>query len=144
MSTSSAEIQSVGKSLTFRGAAFEASELMKTHRCKDPICDTHLWKVRHELDMAKMKMRNLEAELQSKGIQDPLLRNSFDGSIGIDSSKHTVCEETDEDDLQPAPPPPSYSQLEDAAKNVHTHVSHQNNQPKPRYVFFYRTKTPLP
>ena len=45
--------QSVGKSLTFRGTVYEASELIKTHRCKDPICDTHLWKVKHELDMAR-------------------------------------------------------------------------------------------
>ena len=76
-------IQSVGKSLTFRGAAFEASELLKTHRCKDPICDTHLWKVKHELDMARMKMKSLEAQLQAKGIQSPLLKNSFES--GIDS-----------------------------------------------------------
>ena len=76
-------IQSVGKSLTFRGAAYEASELMKTHRCKDPICDTHLWKVKHELDMARMKMKSLEAQLQAKGIHSPLLQNSFES--GIDS-----------------------------------------------------------
>ena len=44
---------------------------MRTHRCKDPICDTHLWKVRHELDMAKMKMKRLESELEAKGIQPP-------------------------------------------------------------------------
>ena len=58
----------MGKSLTFRGTVYEASELLKNHRCKDPICDTNLWKVKHELDMAKLKMRNLEAELLSKGI----------------------------------------------------------------------------
>ena len=81
---SSVLIQSVGKSLTFRGAAFEASELLKQHRCKDPICDTHLWKVKHELDMARMKMKSLEAQLQAKGIQSPLLlKNSFES--GIDS-----------------------------------------------------------
>jgi ionotropic glutamate receptor NMDA 2B len=43
----------MGKSLTFRGTVFEASELLKAHRCQDPICDTHLWKVKHELDMAR-------------------------------------------------------------------------------------------
>ncbi len=43
----------MGKSLTFRGTVYEASEMIKTHRCKDPICDTHLWKVKHELDMAR-------------------------------------------------------------------------------------------
>ena len=60
----------MGKSLTFRGTVFEAAELMKNHRCNDPICDTNLWKVRHELDMAKIKMKNLEAELLAKGISD--------------------------------------------------------------------------
>ena len=58
----------MGKSLTFRGTVYEASELVKAHRCKDPICDTNLWKVKHELDMAQLKMRSLEAELLSKGI----------------------------------------------------------------------------
>ena len=84
-------IQSVGKSLTFRGAAFEASELLKQHRCKDPICDTHLWKVKHELDMARMKMKSLEAQLQAKGIQSPLLlKNSFES--GIDSKNSSTGE----------------------------------------------------
>ena len=63
--------QSVGKSLTFRGTVQEAQELMRTHKCKDPICDTHLWKVRHELDMAKMKMKRLESELLGKGLPLP-------------------------------------------------------------------------
>ena len=81
-------IQSVGKSLTFRGAAYEASELMKTHRCKDPICDTHLWKVKHELDMARMKMKSLEAQLEARGIQSPLLENSLES--GVDS-KNSSC-----------------------------------------------------
>ena len=58
----------MGKSLTFRGTVYEASELLKTHKCKDPICDTHLWKVKHELDLARMKMKKLEAELRSRGI----------------------------------------------------------------------------
>jgi ionotropic glutamate receptor NMDA 2B len=58
----------MGKSLTFRGTVYEASELMRTHRCKDPICDTHLWKVKHELDMAKIRMRKLEDELRGHGV----------------------------------------------------------------------------
>lgn len=58
----------MGKSLTFRGAVYEASELMKNHRCNDPICDTNLWKVRHELDMAQLKLKNLQTELIAKGI----------------------------------------------------------------------------
>ena len=80
--------QSVGKSLTFRGAAYEASELLRTHRCKDPICDTHLWKVKHELDMARMKMKSLEAELQAKGIQSPLSKSSFETGINSKDASH--------------------------------------------------------
>ena len=94
-------IQSVGKSLTFRGAVSEASELLRTHRCKDPICDTHLWKVKHELDMARMKMKSLEAQLQAKGIQSPLLINSFESGINSKNSssgdiaqKQTLLEHT--------------------------------------------------
>ena len=82
------KFQSVGKSLTFRGAAYEASELLRTHRCKDPICDTHLWKVKHELDMARMKMKSLEAELQAKGIQSPLSKSSFECGINSKDASH--------------------------------------------------------
>ena len=82
------KFQSVGKSLTFRGAAYEASELLRTHRCKDPICDTHLWKVKHELDMARMKMKSLEAELQAKGIQSPLSKNSLESGINSKDASH--------------------------------------------------------
>ena len=82
------KFQSVGKSLTFRGAAYEASELLRTHRCKDPICDTHLWKVKHELDMARMKMKSLEAELQAKGIQSPLSKSSVESGINSKDASH--------------------------------------------------------
>ncbi|KAF8786657.1 Glutamate receptor ionotropic like protein [Argiope bruennichi] len=51
---------SMGKSLSFRGAVYEAQDLIKHHRCKDPVCDTQLWKVRHELDMARIRIRKLE------------------------------------------------------------------------------------
>ncbi|XP_028045100.1 glutamate receptor ionotropic, NMDA 2B isoform X6 [Monomorium pharaonis] len=60
---------SVGKSLTFRGAVYEAQDILRHHRCKDPICDTHLWKVKHELDMAKIRIRQLEKDLEAHGIK---------------------------------------------------------------------------
>ena len=60
--------QSMGSSLTFRGTVDEASEVMKNHRCSNPICDTNLWRVKHELDMARIKMESLESELYAKGI----------------------------------------------------------------------------
>jgi ionotropic glutamate receptor NMDA 2B len=59
----------MGKTLTFRGTVYEAKEAMRAHKCKDPICDTHLWKVKHELDMARIKMRKLEAELRQRGVE---------------------------------------------------------------------------
>lgn len=59
----------MGKSLTFRGAVYEAQDILKHHRCRDPICDTHLWKVRHELDMARLRIRQLEKDLEVHGIK---------------------------------------------------------------------------
>lgn len=59
----------MGKSLTFRGAVFEAQDMMKHHRCSDPICDTHLWKARHELDLARIKIRQLYKEMEAHGIR---------------------------------------------------------------------------
>ena len=82
----------MGKSLTFRGTVYEASELLKNHRCKDPICDTNLWKVKHELDMAKLKMRNLEAELLSKGIIP-------DANTGTINALETLSDEEEENDF---------------------------------------------
>lgn len=63
------DLKSVGKSLTFRGAVYEAQDILRHHRCKDPICDTHLWKVKHELDMAKIRIRQLEKDLEAHGIK---------------------------------------------------------------------------
>ncbi|XP_044751863.1 glutamate receptor ionotropic, NMDA 2B [Coccinella septempunctata] len=62
---------SMGKSLTFRGAVFEAQDILKNHRCKDPICDTHLWKVKRELDIAILRCKQLEKEMESHGIKPP-------------------------------------------------------------------------
>nr|XP_042902970.1 glutamate receptor ionotropic, NMDA 2B isoform X1 [Parasteatoda tepidariorum] len=73
---------SMGKSLSFRGAVFEATDMIKHHRCKDPVCDTQLWKTRHELDMAKLKIRQLEAN-----IQGALLSPTFKGSWSPDYAK---------------------------------------------------------
>ncbi|XP_019890234.2 glutamate receptor ionotropic, NMDA 2C [Musca domestica] len=65
---------SMGKSLTFRGAVYEATEILKKHRCNDPICDTHLWKVKHELDMTRLRVRQLEKVMDKHGIKPPQLR----------------------------------------------------------------------
>lgn len=63
--------KSMGKSLTFRGAVYEAQDILRYHRCRDPICDTHLWKVKHELDMARIRIRQLEKDLEAHGIKPP-------------------------------------------------------------------------
>ncbi|XP_059477273.1 glutamate receptor ionotropic, NMDA 2B isoform X1 [Neocloeon triangulifer] len=60
---------SMGKSLTFRGAVFQAQDMLRNHRCRDPICDTHLWKVKHELDLARIRIRQLEKQLEANGIR---------------------------------------------------------------------------
>ncbi|KAG1681241.1 Glutamate receptor ionotropic, NMDA 2B [Nymphon striatum] len=57
---------SMGKSLSFRGAVYEAQDWIKRHRCRDPLCDTQLWKVRHELDMAKIKIAELESQMHGR------------------------------------------------------------------------------
>ncbi|PSN53664.1 hypothetical protein C0J52_20570 [Blattella germanica] len=46
-----------------------AQDILRHHRCRDPICDTHLWKVKHELDLARMKIRQLQKELEAHGIK---------------------------------------------------------------------------
>ncbi|XP_065341180.1 glutamate receptor ionotropic, NMDA 2B isoform X2 [Cloeon dipterum] len=60
---------SMGKSLTFRGAVYQAQDMLRNHRCRDPICDTHLWKVKHELDLARIRIRQLEKQLEANGIR---------------------------------------------------------------------------
>ncbi|KAH1002964.1 hypothetical protein HUJ04_008984 [Dendroctonus ponderosae] len=62
---------SMGKSLTFRGAVFEAQDILRNHRCRDPICDTHLWKVKRELDVAQLRIKQLEKEMEVHGIKPP-------------------------------------------------------------------------
>ncbi|KAG5684927.1 hypothetical protein PVAND_014135 [Polypedilum vanderplanki] len=65
---------SMGKSLTFRGAVYETTELIRNHRCKDVICDTHLWKVKHELDISRLRVRQLEKTMDKYGIQPPQIK----------------------------------------------------------------------
>ncbi|CAN8030346.1 unnamed protein product, partial [Ixodes persulcatus] len=51
---------SMGKSLSFREAVYEAR---MRRRCRDPACDNQLWKVRHQLDIARLRVSQLEAQL---------------------------------------------------------------------------------
>ena len=53
----------MGKSLTFEQSVLDAVEYQKRHKCKDPLCETQLWKVRHELDLALIKLEQMRGEL---------------------------------------------------------------------------------
>uniref|UniRef100_T1JBL9 Glutamate receptor ionotropic, NMDA 2B n=1 Tax=Strigamia maritima TaxID=126957 RepID=T1JBL9_STRMM len=72
---------SMGKSLTFRGAVFEAHDIVKHHRCQDPICDSHLVKVTRDLDLARIKIKHLERELKLRG-NSPQKRSPYHVGLG--------------------------------------------------------------
>ncbi|GFS95347.1 glutamate receptor ionotropic, NMDA 2B [Nephila pilipes] len=59
---------SMGKSLSFRGAVQEATDIITHHKCKNPICDTTLRKTRHDLHMAQLKIQELQAMNKMMGI----------------------------------------------------------------------------
>jgi len=62
---------SVGKSLTFRGTVFEASHLIKLHKCADPVCDTQLLRIRQELEVARSRLTKLQSELKDRTSSPP-------------------------------------------------------------------------
>ncbi|XP_029052428.1 glutamate ionotropic receptor NMDA type subunit 2 isoform X2 [Osmia lignaria lignaria] len=100
---------SMGKSLTFRGAVYEAQDILRYHRCRDPICDTHLWKVKHELDMARIRIRQLEKDLEAHGIK-PSHAKRKTGSLGWwrgcfqSSDRHSQPESLAVEAPHPLPP----------------------------------------
>lgn len=55
--------QSMGKSLTFEQSVLDAVEYQRRHRCKDPLCETQLWKARHELDLALIKLEKMKEDI---------------------------------------------------------------------------------
>ncbi|KAH9488371.1 Glutamate receptor ionotropic, NMDA 2B [Bulinus truncatus] len=50
---------SMGQSLTFEQSVIDAIDYHRHHKCKDPLCETQLWKVKHELDIALLKISQL-------------------------------------------------------------------------------------
>ena len=57
----------MGKSLTLRGTVDEARHLLRERPlCKNSSCDAHLWRTRHQLDIAKIKLRALEEEIRKR------------------------------------------------------------------------------
>ena len=55
--------QSMGQSLTFERSVMEAIDYHRTHKCKDPLCETQLWKAKHELDLALLKISQLRKQI---------------------------------------------------------------------------------
>ena len=53
----------MGKSLHFEDAVRETLELQKSFKCKNAVCETQTWKLKHQLDLAKFKVERLRKEL---------------------------------------------------------------------------------
>ncbi|XP_015372673.1 PREDICTED: glutamate receptor ionotropic, NMDA 2B isoform X2 [Diuraphis noxia] len=60
---------SMGKSLTFRGAVFEAQDFLKFRRCKDAVCDSQYQLLRNQLMSTYSKMKQLEKELELRKLK---------------------------------------------------------------------------
>nr|XP_053626918.1 LOW QUALITY PROTEIN: glutamate receptor ionotropic, NMDA 2B-like [Cherax quadricarinatus] len=82
---------SMGKSLTFRGAVYEATDKLRRHRCRDPLCDTHIWKVKHELDMARMRIKHLEKELEANGVKSTLKKQHLYTGSAVSAGPLLAC-----------------------------------------------------
>ena len=61
----------MGKSLTFEQSVIDAVDFCRRHKCKDPLCETQIWKVKHELDLALLKIEKLNNELRSAFLSNP-------------------------------------------------------------------------
>lgn len=59
---------SVGNSLSFRGAVEEARNVIRHHHCPDPLCDTHLLKLKEELNEARWQIRYLEKKMSTQSM----------------------------------------------------------------------------
>ncbi|XP_050443554.1 glutamate receptor ionotropic, NMDA 2B isoform X1 [Adelges cooleyi] len=60
---------SMGKSLTFRGAVYEAQDFLKFRRCKDAVCDSQYQLLRSQLMSTYSKMKQLEKELELRKLK---------------------------------------------------------------------------
>ncbi|CAG5125295.1 unnamed protein product [Candidula unifasciata] len=56
---------SMGQSLTFEQTVKEAMDYHRHYKCKHPHCETQLWKVRHDLDLALLKISQLRKHITS-------------------------------------------------------------------------------
>lgn len=72
---------SMGQSVTFREAVCEAQDLLKKHRCRDPMCKAHLFKICEELAVARLKIQQLERILEG---QDILSGKTLDKKVAME------------------------------------------------------------
>ncbi|KAK7112851.1 hypothetical protein V1264_012235 [Littorina saxatilis] len=61
---------SMGQSLTFEQSVMEAIDMHRHHKCRDPLCETQLWKAKHELDIAMLKIDQLKRQLAKQTAED--------------------------------------------------------------------------
>ncbi|NP_001191485.1 NR2 [Aplysia californica] len=113
---------SLGKSLRMKDYVDEAISLYTKNRCKDPVCETQIWKLRHQLDMALFKIDNLQAQLRdmngetAKPVVTPALEsarspdthqlptNKANGSNRRSKGKALVRQNVSYDPTLPSPP----------------------------------------
>ena len=55
--------QSLGQSLSIEDTV-ENTVKQRKKRCSNTMCDTQIWKLRHQLDMALLKIENLQNQLR--------------------------------------------------------------------------------
>ena len=55
--------QSMGQSLTFERSVMQAIELQRNFKCKNPICETQTWKLKHKLDLALLRIDRLQKQV---------------------------------------------------------------------------------
>lgn len=54
----------MGQSLHFEDMVRETLEMQKIFKCKNTVCETQIWKLRHQLDLAKFKVERLRKDLR--------------------------------------------------------------------------------
>ena len=59
---------SMGRSLTFEQSVREAIDMQRHHKCENPICETNTWKLKHELDLALLRIDRLHRQMGDAGL----------------------------------------------------------------------------
>nr|KAG5701233.1 hypothetical protein BaRGS_008609 [Batillaria attramentaria] len=79
---------SLSKSLTVEDTVRGTMSLSRRKRCRDEICDTQIWRLRHELDLALLKIENLQNQLSIE--PSPVEMEKMARAVGrdLDYSQH--------------------------------------------------------